>query len=79
MIKAIIYVVVIYFIIKIYRAFSRAKVIVKQYHYHDNRQYNGTQEEGKVTLKENPAGKAGSSHKSLESEGDYVDFEEVKD
>lgn len=78
MIKALIYLVVIYFAYKIYRAFSRAKVIVKQYHYHDNRQYTNPQEEGKVTIKENPASSAGS-HNSLENEGDYVDFEEVKD
>ncbi|MDX5321551.1 MAG: DUF4834 family protein [Bacteroidota bacterium] len=75
--KALLYLVLIYFAYKLYKAFSQARVIVKQYHYHDNRQFH-KEEEGKVTIKENPADKAGSQ-KSLDHEGDYVDFEEVKD
>lgn len=75
--KILLYLVLIYFAYKLYRAFSQAKVIVKTYHYHDHRQAP-KEEEGKVTIKENPAKSAGSP-KSLKDDGEYVDYEEVKD
>ncbi len=78
MLKVIFYLVIIYFAYKLYKAFSQAKVIVKSFHYHDNRQQTGNQEEeGKVTIKENPAKGAGSQ--SSLNDGEYVDYEEVKD
>ncbi len=78
MLKVIFYVVIIYFVYKLYKAFSQAKVIVKSFHYHDNRQQAPREEEeGKVTIKEKPAKGAGSQ--SSLNDGEYVDFEEVKD
>lgn len=76
--KVILYLVLIYFAYKLYKAFSQARVIVKTYHYHDNRQTAREEEEGKVTIKENPAKGAGSA-KSLKNDGDYIEYEEVKD
>lgn len=75
--KIILYLVLIYLAYKIYRAFSQAKVIVKSYHYHDNRQTTKEEEEGKVTIKENPAKGAGSK-KSLKDDGEYIEYEEIK-
>ncbi len=75
--KIILYLVLIYIAYKVYRAFSQARVIVKTYHYHDHRQAPREEEEGKVTIKENPAKGAGSK-KSLMNDGDYVEYEEVK-
>ncbi|MHB1276910.1 MAG: hypothetical protein ACYC1Q_00770 [Bacteroidia bacterium] len=74
--KIILYLVLIYIAYKLYRAFSQASVIVKTYHYHDHRQAP-REEEGKVTIKENPAKGAGSK-KSLTNDGDYIEYEEVK-
>jgi hypothetical protein len=76
--KTILYLVLIYFAYKLYRAFSQARVIVKTYHYHDHRQTSKEEAEGKVTIKENPAKGAGSQ-KSLQNDGEYIDYEEIKD
>jgi|GEM_PF-2282291 len=78
MLKIIFYVVIIYFAYKLYKAFSKAKVIVKSFHEQGNRQETSREEEeGKVTIKENPD-KGSGSHTSLD-DGEYVDYEEVKD
>lgn len=78
MLKALFYIAIIYFAYKLYRAFSQSKVIIKTYHYNDNRQYNKEEEEGKVTIKETPSEKSGT-HKSLDKSGEYVDYEEIKE
>lgn len=78
MLKIIFYLVIIYLGYKLYKAFRQANVIIKSFHYHDNRQQmNKEEEEGKVSIKENPAKGAGSQ--SSLNDGEYVDYEEIKD
>lgn len=77
MLRFLFLLLIVYFVYKMYRAFTTARVIVKNYHYHDNRT-QGSEPEGSMHIKENPAKKAGSQN-SLDSAGEYIDYEEVKD
>ncbi len=79
MLKFLLYLFLIYLAYKLYRAITSARVIVKNYHYHDNRRSHREEKEGTMHIKENPAKKAGSSNNSLDDAGEYIDFEEVKD
>lgn len=60
---------------RLYRAFSKAKVVYKSYHYHDHRK---TDKEGEVIIKTKSVHKD-KKQKSLDTDGDYVDYEEIKD
>lgn len=80
MLKFLLYIFLIYVAYKIFRAFSQAKFIVKSYRDHGNQQNHEEEEkeEGKVTIKKNPADEAGFQ-KYKNKDGEYIDFEEVDD
>lgn len=75
MLKAIFYFILIYMAFRLYRAISKANVVYKSYHYHDNRK---TEKEGEVIIK-TPSGKKSQKQRSLDTDGDYIDYEEIKD
>jgi len=76
--KFIFYLILFYIIYRFIRAIMRTRVVIKSFHYQDNRTYHGPQDpEGKVTIK-NPGNPKKPGQISPDS-GEYVDYEEVKD
>lgn len=63
--------IIFYFIIRFLRGLFQTNVIVKNYHYHDNKQ-DEQKKEGDVKI----TGNSSQTHKS-DDMGEYVDYEEV--
>jgi hypothetical protein len=75
--KFILYLFIFYVIYRLIRGLFRAQIVIKSFHYQDNRSYNEAQQEGKTTIK-NP-GTPKKPGKISSDAGEYIDYEELKD